>query len=184
MRRLRAAPFVVAGVLALGGCGGDDAVDGAGTRAEEAVEQGREAVESFGPADAARETRELVDEVGRSAEQLAQDPDADLDRPLADAERRARALAERAERELPAAERELGQDLAAVNERLAATAADLRRSAGAQEARRVLDEDLPQVSDELRSAIGRELPEDVRRQLEQTRDRVDELRREASSFGR
>lgn len=196
MHRRRIATLAVAGLLALAGCGdeaadtandaqtqAEEAVEGARTQAEEAVEQGRDAVEGFAPADAVRETRELVDDIGGSAEQLVQNPDANVDQELADAEQRARELSQRAERELQGADQELGQALGTVNDRLADTAADLQEITDPEEARQVIEEDLSQVSDELRSATAQEVPDDVRRQLEQARDRVDELQRELPSIG-
>ena len=185
MHRHRIAPLILVGALAIAGCGDEavESVDEARTQAEEVVEQGRDAAEGLGPADAVRETREVLDEVGRSAEQLAQDPDADVDQQLADAEQRARELADRAERELAGADGELGQELSAVNERLADTAADLQEVADPQDVRRTVEEDLDQVSDQLRSAAEGEVPDDLRRQLEQARDRVDDLQRDLPSLG-
>ena len=185
MHRHRIATLAVVGALGLGGCGDEasESVDDVRTQAEEAVEQGREAVEGSGATDVVRETRDLIDDVGRNAEQLAQDPDADVDQELADAEERARQLADRAERELEGRDEQLGQELGAVNERLADTAADLQEVADPQDVRRIVEEDLSQVSDQLRSAVEGEIPDDVRRQLEQARDRVDELQRELPSPG-
>ena len=185
MHRHRVATLVVIGALGVGGCGDEaaESVDSVRTQAEEAVEQGREAVDGAGAAEVVRETRGLIDDVGRSAEQLAQDPDANVDQELADAEQRARQLADRAERELRGADGELGQQLGAVNERLADTAADLQQVADPQDVRRIAEEDLSQVSEQLRSAVEGEVHDDVRRQLEQARDRVDELQRELPSLG-
>lgn len=168
---------IVAAALGVAACGDDnsDTAQDVPDRAEQVVEQGREATERVGAEDLVAETQRLADQVAQAARELAADPDADLDGRLGDVEQRANDLADQAKSETSGQEPELASALGEVNERLSAAAAELRSAENSADVREVLERELNPAADGISKAAGELSDKDVARELEQARDEIDGL---------
>jgi hypothetical protein len=169
MRRLLAITIATAALIATG-CGDDTS-----GVAQDAQDQAGEAVEQAGADDLATATRELAEQLAKAASDLAENPDANVDDELKSAQDRADELAEQSQNELDATEPDLATALQEANERIAEAAAQLRDVDNAEDVRKVLDQDLGTASERLADA-KRLTGVDASGQLEQARDRLDQLR--------
>lgn len=176
---------IVAVVAALGfaACGDESDVADVQTQAEQAVEEGREAVEQLDASTVIRETQSLVDDVVGSARRLAEDPQADVGSELSDAEQQARDLAERTRTAIDEQTLDVPPEIADANERLADAAAQLQDIGTAEEARAVIEGELSQVGDQLRDASAPELPSDARQQLDEAREELERLGEQVPELG-
>jgi uncharacterized protein YjbJ (UPF0337 family) len=189
MRRLLMTSAVAAALAV--GCGNEDtdqAVDRVQTQAEQAAgdatEQAEQAVGGLDTGEAVRRTEQALEDVTGSARELAEDPQADVDGRLADAERRARELSEQAGSELDQASPEVRSALGDANDRIAGAASDLQDATSAEEVQRVVQGELGQVGDRLRSAVGAggaDVPQDVRDRADRAREQLESLQRELPS---
>lgn len=189
MRRYLAIPIVALALFAAA-CGDDDDDDQAVTEpttttTQPTVEQPARTVPAADDeASLAREARELVDDVSDAAGELVENPDADVDEDLADAERRARDLADRARAELDGPQARVGSALGAVADQVAEAVGDLQEAGDPAAAARVVQRDLADVADRLRTVLDdRTLQDEAREQIEAARERLEELGREAREPG-
>jgi hypothetical protein len=158
------------------GCGGDDASSSAHdavNQVQQTADQARSSGDRPSAADLAESTRNLADQIVRSARELSNNPQADVDQRLRDAERRAGELADQAQRTDDA---ELSANLNAANQRLVAAAAKLQDAQNADGVRAAFKDDLGPAVDRLTQAANAvKNDKGAQRTLERARDQLDDL---------
>jgi chromosome segregation ATPase len=159
-----------AAAFAAAGCGGDT-VGQATTQAGEAVES----ADGVGLSDAIRETRDVTGEVTDAAQELAKDPDADVDARLADAEQRARALSDRLQNDADG-QPEVTAALRSANERIASAASDLQDASTSEQVTEITDSAFEEIDKQLRAVATDAAGDATRSQLEDARDAAEDLR--------
>jgi chromosome segregation ATPase len=180
MRRLREIAVVLVStgaVIAAAGCGEDTA--------QNAQTQAQQAAQGIDLSTAIRETRDIASEVTKSAQELAQDPSADVDERLADAETRANDLGDQLE-SASQDDAEVRSALSQANKRLATVAEDLQDASTQQDVAEAARSGLNEVDAQLRDAASQitgAYADAARKQLEDARRAADDLLDQLPSSG-